>query len=109
MIFFPVRILSLAVCHNNPYMLRGIKQAADFPLCHSLRQHFRRCQILGTEKSQSLVRTGKGVNIRQKADSGHDRTVDVHIKRLREKLEGVSDQWSLKTVWGVGYKFEVKD
>ena len=35
------------------------------------------------------------------------RTVDVHIRRLREKLEGVSDQWSLKTVWGVGYKFEV--
>ena len=32
---------------------------------------------------------------------------DVHVKRLREKLEGVSDQWSLKTVWGVGYKFEV--
>ena len=40
---------------------------------------------------------------------GDSRTVDVHIKRLREKLEGVSDQWSLKTVWGVGYKFEVKD
>ena len=39
---------------------------------------------------------------------GDSRTVDVHIKRLREKLEGVSDQWSLKTVWGVGYKFEVK-
>ena len=38
---------------------------------------------------------------------GDTRTVDVHIKRLREKLEGVSDQWSLKTVWGVGYKFEV--
>ncbi|MCQ4808160.1 winged helix-turn-helix domain-containing protein, partial [Intestinimonas massiliensis] len=37
---------------------------------------------------------------------GNSRTVDVHIKRLREKLEGVSDQWSLKTVWGVGYKFE---
>ena len=35
------------------------------------------------------------------------RTVDVHIRRLREKLEGVSDAWSLKTVWGVGYKFEV--
>ncbi len=34
------------------------------------------------------------------------RTVDVHVKRLREKLEGVSDQWKLKTVWGVGYKFE---
>ncbi len=39
---------------------------------------------------------------------GDSRTVDVHIKRLREKLEGVSDKWSLKTVWGVGYKFEVK-
>ena len=39
---------------------------------------------------------------------GDSRTVDVHIKRLREKVEGVSDQWELKTVWGVGYKFEVK-
>ena len=38
---------------------------------------------------------------------GDSRTVDVHIKRLREKLEGISDQWGLKTVWGVGYKFEV--
>ena len=38
---------------------------------------------------------------------GDTRTVDVHIKRLREKLEGVSDQWELKTVWSVGYKFEV--
>ena len=38
---------------------------------------------------------------------GDSRTIDVHVKRLREKLEGVSDQWSLKTVWGVGYKFEV--
>ncbi len=39
---------------------------------------------------------------------GDSRTVDVHVKRLREKLEGVSDKWCLKTVWGVGYKFEVK-
>ena len=39
---------------------------------------------------------------------GDSRTVDVHIKRLREKIENVSDQWELKTVWGVGYKFEVK-
>ena len=37
---------------------------------------------------------------------GDSRTVDVHVKRLREKLEGVSDKWTLKTVWGVGYKFE---
>ena len=40
---------------------------------------------------------------------GDSRTVDVHVKRLREKLDGVSDQWNLKTVWGVGYKFEVRD
>ena len=38
---------------------------------------------------------------------GDSRTVDVHIKRLREKLEGVSEHWTLKTVWGVGYKFEL--
>jgi DNA-binding response OmpR family regulator len=38
---------------------------------------------------------------------GDSRTVDVHIKRLREKLEGVSDKWALKTVWGIGYKFEL--
>lgn len=37
---------------------------------------------------------------------GDSRTIDVHIKRLRAKLEGVSDKWTLKTVWGVGYKFE---
>ncbi len=40
---------------------------------------------------------------------GDSRTVDVHVKRLREKLEGVSESWTLKTVWGVGYKFEVSD
>jgi len=39
---------------------------------------------------------------------GDSRTVDVHVKRLREKLENVSDMWSLKTVWGVGYKFELQ-
>lgn len=40
---------------------------------------------------------------------GDSRTIDVHIKRLREKLEGISESWSLKTVWGVGYKFELND
>lgn len=39
---------------------------------------------------------------------GDSRTVDVHVKRLREKLDGVSDKWDLKTVWSVGYKFETK-
>lgn len=40
---------------------------------------------------------------------GDSRTVDVHVKRLREKLEGVSDKWSVKTVWGVGYKFDTAE
>ena len=40
---------------------------------------------------------------------GDSRTVDVHVKRLREKLEGVSEKWCLKTVWGVGYKFEANN
>ena len=40
---------------------------------------------------------------------GDSRTVDVHVKRLREKLDGVCEQWNLKTVWGVGYKFEVRN
>lgn len=40
---------------------------------------------------------------------GDSRTVDVHVKRLREKLEGASEKWELKTVWGVGYKFETKE
>lgn len=40
---------------------------------------------------------------------GDSRTVDVHVKRIREKIDGVSDKWELRTVWGVGYKFEVKD
>ena len=40
---------------------------------------------------------------------GDSRTIDVHVKRLREKLENASEQWNLKTVWGVGYKFEVRE
>lgn len=40
---------------------------------------------------------------------GDSRTVDVHIKRLREKLDNVSDKWTLKTVWGVGYKFDTTE
>lgn len=39
---------------------------------------------------------------------GDTRTVDVHIKRLREKIKG-NDSWALTTVWGIGYKFEVKN
>ena len=39
---------------------------------------------------------------------GDSRTVDVHVKRIREKIDGISDKWELRTVWGVGYKFEVK-
>ena len=41
--------------------------------------------------------------------AGDTRTVDVHIKRLREKLDGVSDKWAISTKWVVGYKFETFD
>ncbi|MBB6216740.1 DNA-binding response OmpR family regulator [Anaerosolibacter carboniphilus] len=40
---------------------------------------------------------------------GDNRTIDVHIKRLREKLEPIEERYQIKTVWGVGYKFEVMD
>lgn len=40
---------------------------------------------------------------------GDSRTVDVHIKRLREKIDGISDKWYIKTIWGVGYRFETKE
>ena len=53
--------------------------------------------------SYELIVDGKKIDY-----FGDSRTVDVHVKRLREKVENVSDQWALKTVWGVGYKFEVK-
>ena len=49
--------------------------------------------------------TGKILSV----DFGDTRTVDVHVKRLREKLLDVSPQWEIKTVWGVGYKFEVRN
>lgn len=41
--------------------------------------------------------------------SGETRTVDVHIKRLREKIDKPGHTWSIKTVWGIGYKFEVDE
>ena len=40
---------------------------------------------------------------------GESRTEEVHIKRLREKVENIREQWALKTVWGVGYKFDLAD
>ena len=40
---------------------------------------------------------------------GDSRTVDVHVKRLREKIDNVSEKWHLKTVWGVGYKFDLEN
>ena len=51
----------------------------------------------------------KITDCKYQSSGGDSRTVDVHVKRLREKLEGVSDKWNLKTVWGVGYKCEVLD
>ena len=59
-----------------------------------------------TKCYESSMKFGEVVSLTGGASDS--RTVDVHIKRLREKLEGVEGTWSLKTVWGVGYKFEVR-
>lgn len=37
---------------------------------------------------------------------GNTRTIDAHIRKVREKCDGVSDKWAIRTIWGVGYKFE---
>ena len=58
--------------------------------------------------SYELRVKGKVVEAPPKEYYGDSRTIDVHVKRLREKLAGASDKWELKTVWGVGYKFEVR-
>ena len=85
---------------NHELKIRG--ESVDIPhkellLLHFLAQNFNRVysrdQLLNKVWSFDYL--------------GDSRTVDVHIKRLREKLKGVSDKWELKTVWGVGYKFEV--
>ncbi len=85
---------------NHELKIRG--ESVDIPhkellLLHFLAQNYNRVysrdQLLNKVWSFDYL--------------GDSRTVDVHIKRLREKLNGVSDKWSLKTVWGVGYKFEV--
>ena len=72
-------------------------------------------QLIGYGLAKNLIHPGDEIYTRnQLLDEvwgfdyfGDSRTVDVHVKRLREKLEGVSPNWNLKTVWGVGYKFEV--
>ncbi|MBQ8344476.1 MAG: response regulator transcription factor [Clostridia bacterium] len=85
---------------NHELKIKG--ESVDIPhkelmLLHFLAQNFNRVytrdQLLNKVWSFDYL--------------GDSRTVDVHIKRLREKLNGVSDKWELKTVWGVGYKFEV--
>ena len=85
---------------NHELKIKG--ESVDIPhkellLLHFLAQNYNRVytrdQLLNKVWSFDYV--------------GDSRTVDVHIKRLREKLNGVSDKWELKTVWGVGYKFEV--
>ncbi len=70
----------------------------EFELLHYLAEHpnqvFTREQLLDRIWGYEYI--------------GDTRTVDVHIKRIREKLNKQEQNWSIKTVWGVGYKFEVK-
>lgn len=87
----------------STYELKVYEKAIDIPpkelellnyLCSHPNKVFTRDQLLNVVWGYDYY--------------GDSRTVDVHVKRLREKIDGISDKWQLKTVWGVGYKFEVK-
>ena len=69
-------------------------------------KEFELLLLFARNKNIALFRETLYENVWGSDFMGDSRTVDVHVKRLREKLEGVSDKWVLKTVWGVGYKFE---
>lgn len=97
-IVFPNLVINL-----NTYELKVGGKQLDIPpkelellyfLCYHPNKVFTRDQLLDEVWGYDFF--------------GDSRTVDVHVKRLREKLEGYEDLWQLKTVWGVGYKFEVK-
>mgnify|MGYP002673944580 CR=1 FL=1 len=83
--------------------INAVLRRTEIPNDTSKKLHFDKLTI--DLDSYELIVDGKKIDTPPK-DFGDSRTVDVHIKRLREKVEGVSDQWALKTVWGVGYKFE---
>ena len=72
-------------------------------------QEFALLQVLFDHRGQAVSRGDLLHTAWGYPSIGITRTVDVHVKRLREKLEGVSDKWEVKTVWGVGYKFETKE
>ncbi|MBQ4584610.1 MAG: response regulator transcription factor [Clostridia bacterium] len=85
---------------NHELKIKGVSvdiPNKEFMLLHFLAKNFNRVftrdQLLNKVWSFDYL--------------GDSRTVDVHIKRLREKLNGVSSKWELRTIWGVGYKFEV--
>ena len=87
---------------NHELKIKGVSvdiPNKEFMLLHFLAKNFNRVftrdQLLNKVWSFDYL--------------GDSRTVDVHVKRLREKLTGVSDKWELRTVWGVGYKFETKE
>ena len=69
-------------------------------------KEFELLLLFARNKNIALFRETLYENVWGSDFMGDSRTVDVHIKRLREKLEGVSTKWQLKTVWGVGYKFD---
>ena len=92
------------VVNMNRYELQVDGRAVDTPR-KSLQLHYH----LASSPSRVYTRGQLLDEVWGFEYYGDSRTVDVHVKRLREKLEGVSDQWTLKTVWGVGYKFEVKE
>jgi len=84
--------------YNVTYMGQEIKMPPkEFELLH----------FLASNKNRVFTREQLLCEVWGYDYPGDSRTVDVHVKRLREKVSG-GDNWQLETVWGVGYKFEVK-
>ena len=99
----------LAVAETQPSEQAELTLRQEEPSCNLQAVESTENKEISIENTEESPKDAKIVpaSMENALFIGDSRTVDVHVKRLREKLEGVSEKWSLKTVWGVGYKFEV--
>ncbi|MBN2853551.1 MAG: response regulator transcription factor [Clostridia bacterium] len=97
-----ITIETLSIDKTN-YQVKLKDQIIDMP-----PKEFELLYYLASHPNQVLTRNSILENIWSYDFYGDSRTIDVHVKRLREKIEQEDSAWEIKTVWGVGYKFEVK-
>ena len=91
--------------HANPYSRTVCVEGRSFNLP---RREYKLLQALISRPGHIFSRGELMSDVWGEDCESGERTVDVHIKRIREKLTNVSDKWELATVWSVGYKFETK-